>query len=107
MVHPEILSATAVDDQRPPVTGRRRSVSVADSSPSVETVMSKAKRAAVSLWMLLHAQVRRRRLWALPQTSVAGGPPTRNKPYSLLTLAIILTELRLGPEVPTYGLPRS
>jgi hypothetical protein len=53
MVHPEVFTST--DDQRP--AGRRRSVSVAEASPSVETVMSKAKRAALSLWMLLHAQV--------------------------------------------------
>lgn len=51
----EILTTTE-EEHRP--AGRRRSVSVADTSPSVETVMSKAKRAAVSLWMLLHAQVR-------------------------------------------------
>jgi hypothetical protein len=54
VVHdPAVLTST--DDQRP--AGRRRSVSVAEASPSVETVMSKAKRAALSLWMLLHAQV--------------------------------------------------
>lgn len=36
---------------------RRRSVSVASAQPSVETVVSKAKRAASNLWTLLHAQV--------------------------------------------------
>jgi hypothetical protein len=39
---------------------RRRAMSMAESQPSVETVIVKAKRAAQSLWMLLHAQVR---LW--------------------------------------------
>lgn len=38
-------------------TTRRRSVSVASAQPSVETVISKAKRAAKTLWTLLHAQV--------------------------------------------------
>jgi hypothetical protein len=42
------------------VNARRRSRSVASASPSVETVVVKAKRAASSLWMLLHAQVRPR-----------------------------------------------
>jgi hypothetical protein len=37
---------------------RRRSLSLAEPQPSVETVIVKAKRAAQSLWMLLHAQVR-------------------------------------------------
>ena len=37
---------------------RRRSLSLAEPKPSVETVIVKAKRAAQSLWMLLHAQVR-------------------------------------------------
>jgi hypothetical protein len=37
--------------------GRRRSLSVATGQPSLETVVVKAKRAASSLWMLLHAQV--------------------------------------------------
>ena len=37
---------------------RRRSLSMAEPQPSVETVIVKAKRAAQSLWMLLHAQVR-------------------------------------------------
>lgn len=41
-------------------TGRRRALSVASAQPSVETVIVKAKRAASSLWMLLHAQVRTR-----------------------------------------------
>ena len=36
---------------------RRRSMSVASTQPSVETVVSKAKRAASTLWTLLHAQV--------------------------------------------------
>jgi hypothetical protein len=39
---------------------RRRAMSMAEPQPSVETVIVKAKRAAQSLWMLLHAQVR---LW--------------------------------------------
>lgn len=38
-------------------TGRRRAQSVASVS-TVETVIVKAKRAASSLWMLLHSQVR-------------------------------------------------
>ena len=37
---------------------RRRALSLAETQPSVETVIVKAKRAAQSLWMLLHAQVR-------------------------------------------------
>ena len=36
---------------------RKRAMSVASTHPSVETVVSKAKRAASSLWTLLHAQV--------------------------------------------------
>jgi hypothetical protein len=36
---------------------RRRSLSLAEPQPNVETVITKAKRAAQSLWMLLHAQV--------------------------------------------------
>jgi hypothetical protein len=36
---------------------RRRSLSMAETQPSVETVIVKAKRAAQSLWMLLHSQV--------------------------------------------------
>lgn len=36
---------------------RRRAQSVASAHPSVETVVSKAKRAASTLWTLLHAQV--------------------------------------------------
>jgi hypothetical protein len=40
------------------VNARRRSRSMASAPPSVETVVVKAKRAASSLWMLLHAQVR-------------------------------------------------
>ena len=38
---------------------RRRAVSVASAQPSVETVIVKAKRAAETLWLLLHAQVRK------------------------------------------------
>lgn len=37
---------------------RRRALSLAETQPTVETVVAKAKRAAQSLWMLLHAQVR-------------------------------------------------
>lgn len=40
------------------VNARRRSRSVASAPPSVETVVVKAKRAAASIWMMLHAQVR-------------------------------------------------
>ena len=36
---------------------RKRAMSVASAQPSVETVVSKAKRAASTLWTLLHAQV--------------------------------------------------
>ena len=36
---------------------RRRALSMAETQPSVETVVVKARRAAQSLWMLLHAQV--------------------------------------------------
>lgn len=39
------------------VNSRRRALSVASTQPSVETVVAKAKRAASSLWLLLHAQV--------------------------------------------------
>ena len=45
------------DDSHQPKMGRRRSVSVATSVPDVETVVVKAKRAARTLWILLHAQV--------------------------------------------------
>lgn len=45
---PKAMTATAT---------RRRSLSLAEPQPSVETVIVKAKRAAQSLWMLLHAQV--------------------------------------------------
>ena len=38
--------------------GRMRSQSVASTQPSVETVVVKAKRAASTLWTLLHAKVR-------------------------------------------------
>ncbi|GAX22916.1 hypothetical protein FisN_24Lh202 [Fistulifera solaris] len=37
-------------------TGRPRSQSVATAQPSVETVVAKSKRAASTLWLLLHAQ---------------------------------------------------
>jgi hypothetical protein len=37
--------------------GRPRAMSWAVTNPSIETVVSKAKRAASSLWLLLHAQV--------------------------------------------------
>lgn len=40
------------------VVTRRRALSLAESQTSVDTVIDKAKRAAQSLWMLLHAQVR-------------------------------------------------
>ena len=36
---------------------RKRSMSVSSAQPSVETVVTKAKRAASTLWTLLHAQV--------------------------------------------------
>jgi hypothetical protein len=41
-----------------PSPGRRRSMSLASGQPTLETVVVKAKRAASSLWILLHAQVR-------------------------------------------------
>ena len=44
---------------------RRRALSLAETQPSVETVVAKAKRAAQSLWMLLHAQVRLRYVYAV------------------------------------------
>jgi transcription elongation factor len=37
--------------------GRRRAMSVATGTPNVETVVVKAKRAASTIWTLLHAQV--------------------------------------------------
>lgn len=37
--------------------GRRRSLSVATGMPKIETVVVKAKRAASTLYTLLHAQV--------------------------------------------------
>lgn len=36
---------------------RRRAMSVASTHPAVETIVTRAKRAASSLWTLLHAQV--------------------------------------------------
>jgi hypothetical protein len=43
-----------------PSPGRRRSMSLASGQPTtLETVVGKAKRAASSLWILLHAQVRK------------------------------------------------
>jgi hypothetical protein len=50
------------DETALPPAGRGRSLSMATSQPSVETVVVKAKRAASSLWLLLHAQVRARSL---------------------------------------------
>ena len=50
----DITTNTPQQQQR-----RRRSLSMAEPQPNVETVIVKAKRAAQSLWMLLHAQVRR------------------------------------------------
>ena len=44
-------------DSRRPSGARGRSMSVATAQPSVETVVVKAKRAAKTLWILLHAQV--------------------------------------------------
>jgi hypothetical protein len=57
--------AAATVEPTIPVTGdstfqsnrRPRSLSVASAQPSVETVVTKAKRAASTLWTLLHAQV--------------------------------------------------
>lgn len=43
--------------EQSPGLRRGRSMSVASTQPSVETVVSKAKRAASTLWTLLHAQV--------------------------------------------------
>lgn len=48
---------TNCDDDVPVSLGRMRSLSVATDQPSVETVVVKAKRAASSLWLMLHAQV--------------------------------------------------
>lgn len=60
----EVLVQKRDEDTAPPSTTavlthglRRRALSMAEAQPSVETVIVKAKRAAQSLWMLLHAQV--------------------------------------------------
>ena len=47
----------ASSSEQSPGLRRGRSMSVASTQPSVETVVSKAKRAASTLWTLLHAQV--------------------------------------------------
>lgn len=55
-----LAASSASSEQFSGMTGmspRRRSMSVASAHPSVETVVSKAKRAASTLWTLLHAQV--------------------------------------------------
>ena len=59
---PTTSSATSdipTNTPQPHQQRRRRSLSMAEPQPNVETVIVKAKRAAQSLWMLLHAQVRR------------------------------------------------
>ena len=68
--HMDALSSSSLEqplqsEAPPPSTpgmmsrgGRMRSQSVASTQPSVETVVVKAKRAASTLWTLLHAKVR-------------------------------------------------
>jgi hypothetical protein len=57
-------------DPQQGVATRRRSLSLATDQPSVETVVVKAKRAATTLWTLLHAQVRHALMpYALPWSS--------------------------------------
>jgi hypothetical protein len=51
------------DETSLPPAGRGRSLSVAAAPPSVETVVMKAKRAASSLWLILHAKVRGRSIF--------------------------------------------
>jgi len=51
------LNCVVAEQKNHVFKSRKRSQSVATGQPSVETVMVKAKRAATSLWMLLHAQV--------------------------------------------------
>lgn len=55
---------------------RRRSLSLAEPQPSVETVIVKAKRAAQSLWMLLHAQVSDLELITFEEMISLFPPPT-------------------------------
>jgi hypothetical protein len=50
--------ATRTAEQQREQHSRRRAMSVSEAQPNVETVIGKAKRAASSLWILLHAQVR-------------------------------------------------
>jgi hypothetical protein len=59
MVDPPPLSEShsQIPSSNPKNGVRRRALSIAEAKPSVETVVAKAKRAAQSLWMLLHAQV--------------------------------------------------
>jgi hypothetical protein len=52
-----VLADVATDAATHAVSGRRRSMSVATGTASVETVVAKAKRAASTLWTLLHSQV--------------------------------------------------
>ena len=55
---PSSMENTLIRERGPEATtGRVRSLSVATAKPSVETVVVKAKRAASSLWLLLHSQV--------------------------------------------------
>lgn len=57
--HPSELQPSSSVSERKPLKRRQRALSLAEAqNPSVETVIVKAKRAAQSLWMLLHAQVR-------------------------------------------------
>jgi len=63
MVEPSENNNSSHDDRLSASLGskgnafRKRALSLAETQPSVETVIVKAKRAAQSLWMLLHAQV--------------------------------------------------
>jgi hypothetical protein len=54
----ESTGSTNISSYSAPSPGRRRSMSLASGQPTLETVVVKAKRAASSLWILLHAQVR-------------------------------------------------
>jgi len=56
--HDTSSNASQKNERETNISARRRSLSVDTAQPSVETVVVKAKRAASTLWTLLHAQVR-------------------------------------------------
>jgi hypothetical protein len=111
MVDPPTLSEshskTASSHPKNGVTGRRRALSIAEAKPSVETVVAKAKRAAQSLWMLLHAQVRN--LSAMKEKIViyASNVHTAMNEFSNRTShTIFIAELCFGSKMSASWLPR-